>query len=158
MKEEHTAGGKQFLFVLLWAAILYLTCGVVMSAFGDFAFIGGIIAVIVFCIFGFFVLTHYTSKFTYSLKNERIRINRAIGKRNKEIEFAISDILRTSYAIKPSGFGGKYQNMRVSIFSSKTSMYIEYKDKSGNSAGVVIEPSEKFRKRIDRERKKAENG
>lgn len=152
MKEEYSSGGKQFMFVLLWSAVLYIACAAMMSAFGNYAFIGGIISVLVFCVFGFFVLTHYTARFTYSLKNGSLRINRMIGKRNKEVEFSCRDITRTTFGEKPDDFAKPIQNMRISVFSRKQSMYIEYKTKDGKSASVVIEPSEKLKRRIEKER------
>ena len=157
MKEEHAANGKHFMIVLLWAAVLYIFCGVMMSAFSGYAFIGGVISILIFCVFGFFVLTHYTSKFTYSLKDGRLRLYRTIGNRNKEIVFACSDITRTMYGDKPESFVKGYTNMRVSVLSKKKSLYIEYTNKDGALCGTVIEPSEKLIKRIDRERKK-DNG
>lgn len=157
MSEEKTAGGKQFVFVLLWSAMLYLVCGMIMSLFGSYAFIGGILALIVFCIFGFFVLTHYTARFTYTLKNGSLRINRMIGKRNKEVEFPVSSIVRCVYGVKPNDFVKQSVSMRISVFSGKDSLYIEYTNKKNELSGVVIEPSQKLRKRIDRERNKKVN-
>lgn len=152
MKEEYSPGGKQFVFVLLWSAVLYIACAAVMSAFGKYAFIGGIISVLVFCIFGFIVLTHYTARFTYSVKNGSLRINRMIGKRNKEIEFSCRNITGTAFGTKPNGFAKPIESMKISVISRKQSMYIEYKTKDGKSASVVIEPSEKLRRRIEKER------
>lgn len=154
MSEEKAAGGKQFMLVLLWAALLYIVCGTMMSMFGTFAFAGGIISVIVFCVFGFFVLTHYTARFTYTLKNGSLRINRMIGKRNKELEFPVSSVVRAVYGVKPTDFVKHSYSMRVSIFSAKESLYIEYINKENKLTGVIIEPSDKLRKRIDRERNK----
>ncbi len=156
MSEEITSGGKQFMIVLGWTALLYFACGIIMSAFGPYPFIGGILGVIVFSVFGFFVLTRYAARFTYSLKNGRLRINRTIGKRNKETEFACSDIVRTSYGVKPAGFVVRPYNMRVSVINTKNCMYIEYRDKEGKLCGVVIEPSEKLRESIEKEREKAD--
>ena len=155
MKEEYSAGVKQFLFVLLWSAFLYVVCGVIMAAFSTFtnyAFVGGIVSVLIFCVFGFFVLTHYTARFTYSLKNGRLRINRMIGKRNKETEFSCRDITRTDFGNKPKDFAKPIQSMRISVMSAKKSMYIEYKTKEGTLASIVIEPSDKLRRRIEKER------
>lgn len=160
LEEKISSGGKQFAFVLVWMAVLYVACGTFMAAMGDYAWIGGVVAILVFCVFGFFVLTHYTALFTYSIKNGRLRINRKIGKRNKEVEFACGDIVRTSYGVKPPNFPKHSQSMRISVFSGGRSLYIEYKDKDGALCGVVTEPSEKFRRRIDRdirERKKTDN-
>ena len=154
MKEEHSAGGRQFFIVLLWSAFLYIACGTVMSAFGSYAFIGGIISVIVFCIFGYIVLVHYTARFTYSIKNGSLRINRMIGKRNKEVEFLCKDITRTAFGAKPSDFAKPIIKMGVNVKKQKQSMYIEFRTKDDALASVVIEPSDKLRRRIEKERKK----
>lgn len=154
MSEEVTAGGKEFVIAMAWAAALYILSAAIMSAFNGYAFIGGIIAIIIFAVFGFFILTRYTARFTYSLKNGRLRINRMIGKRNKEVELACSDIVDLCYGGKPSSFPKRPYMMRKSIISAKHSLYIEYKDKSGADCGVVIEPSQKLRSKIERERKK----
>ena len=53
MEEKHIPGGKQFVIVLVMAAILYIFCGTMMSLFGEYAFIGGIIALMIFAFFGF---------------------------------------------------------------------------------------------------------
>ncbi len=158
MREELASGGKQFLFVLIWAAALYIVCGMGMSLFGSYAFIGGILSILVFGVFGFFVLTRFTAKFTYTLKDGRLRVNRMIGKRNKEIDIPVSSITDIVCGVKPSGFPKRPYMMRVSVFSQKKSMYIEYKDKDGATQGLVIEPSDKLKKHIDRERKKVANG
>lgn len=148
LKEELTAGGKEFVIVMIWAAILYILCGMLMSLFAGYAFIGGIISVIVFCVFGFFVLTHYTARFTYSLKDNSLRVNRMIGKRNKEVEVGIENIVGMYYGYKPVSYPKRPYCMRKSIVNKKHSLYIEYKDKDGSIRGLVIEPSEKLRKKI----------
>ena len=152
MKEELTAGGKEFIFVLLWAAIFYVACGCMMSLFSKYAFIGGIISVIAFAAYGYFVLVHYTARFTYQLKDGRLRINRMIGKRNKEADFACSDINATYYGFKPMSFPKRYMKMTKSIINKKGVLYIEYVNKAGETCGVAIEPSEKLRKKIEREK------
>lgn len=156
MREEHSSGIKQFVFVLIWAAFLYIVCGTVMSLFGDYAFVGGIISLFVFCVYGYIVLVHYTARFTYGLKDGILRINRRIGKRNKEIEICCGSITRTAFGEKPSGFAKPMFGMRVSAMSAKRSMYIEFTANDGSKNSVVIEPSDKLRKRIERERKKAD--
>jgi hypothetical protein len=154
MTEEHTSGGKEFCFVIAVSALLYIMCATMVSLFNDYAFIGGIISVLIFCVYGYFVLTHYTSRFTYSLKNGRLRINRMIGKRNKEFEFACTDITRAYYGLKPQSFAKPVYNMRVSILSAKKTLYIEYKNSAGKLTTVAVEPSEKMRRHIEKERNK----
>lgn len=157
MKEELTAGGKEFIFVLLWAALFYFLCGCIMSLFGEYAFIGGIISVIVFAIFGYFVLIHYTARFTYQLRDGRLRINRMIGKRNREVDFSCSDIKGIYYGFKPGSFPKRYVNMTRSILSKKNVLYIEYISKTNEICGVAVEPSDKLRKKIEREKNKNNN-
>ncbi len=154
MNEQHTSGGKQFFTVIGISAVLYIICAMIMSLFGDYAFIGGIIAVVIFSVFGYFVLTHYTARFTYTVTGDRLRINRTIGKRNREYEFEFGAITRTHYGEKPNDFKKPVHNMRIGIISRKNCLYIEYKTKSGVCETVVIEPSDKLRRRIDKERKK----
>ncbi|MGN1116120.1 MAG: hypothetical protein ACI4TH_06110 [Candidatus Ornithomonoglobus sp.] len=157
MKEELTAGGREFIYVIIWAAVLYFACGIITSVFstyGEYPFIGGIVSVLLFVIFGFFVLTRYTSRFTYQIADGKLRINRMIGKRNKEIELAFENITNTVYGGKPSDFPKRPYNMHRSIISRKHLLYIEYMDKEGGLSGIVIEPSEKLRKKIEKERKK----
>lgn len=156
MKEEITAGVKQFCFTMLWAAVLYIICGVIAAGFYSYAFIGGITGILIFCVFGFFVLTHYTSRFTYTLKDGSLRINRMIGKRNKEIEFKCSEITGMYYGFKPVSFPKRSLSMRVSVFSPKRSLYIEYSKAGGERMGVIIEPSEQLRRKIEKERKKSD--
>lgn len=152
MTEELTAGGKEFFFAMLWAAGLYVIAGMLMEAFKNY--IGAAAAIVIFGIFGFFVLTHYASRFTYTLKNGRLRVNRMIGKRNKEIEIACSDITDMYYGFKPQSFPKRPYNMRKSIISGRSSLYIVFKDSSSALCGVIIEPSDKLRKRIEKERNK----
>lgn len=154
MKEEITAGGKEFVFAMLWAAFLYLVCYVITAVFHSYAFVGGIISVIIFVVFGYFILTRYTARFTYSLKGGKLRINRMIGKRNKETELNCADIEGLYYGYKPISFPKKTLNMRKSIINKKHSLYIEYRNKDGELCGVVIEPSEKLRKKINKQKDK----
>lgn len=154
MTEEVTAGGKEFLLTVLSAAILYLVCGIIMSAFSNYFAIGGVISLMIFATFGFYILTRYTARFTYSLKNGSLRINRMIGKRNKEIEFDCGKIVSLCYGGKPSDFPKRPYYMRKSIFGAKKSLYIQYRDKEDKICGTVIEPSQKLRKKIEKERKK----
>ena len=157
MKEEITAGGKEFVFAMIWAAILYFVCWIVMSLFYSYAFVGGIIAVIIFAVYGFLILTHYTARFSYSLNDGILRVNRTIGKRNKEAEINCAAIEDAYYGYKPMSFPKKCMSMRMSILNKKRSLYIEYRDKAGGLCGIVIEPSEKLRKKIIKQKDKGRN-
>lgn len=148
MKEELTAGFKEFLIVVIGAAVLYVVCGVMMSLFGEYAFVGGIISVLIFCVFGFFVLTRYTARFTYSLNGSKLRINRMIGKRNKEIEIDLNDAKGVFRGHKSAHCPKKVYYMRKSILKNDRSLYIEFTNKDGEDCCVVIEPSQKLEKKI----------
>ena len=152
MTEEVTAGGREFGFAMLWAAALYFVCGVMMSFFKSYFSAGGVISILIFCVFGFFVMTRYSARFTYTLKSGKLRINRMIGKRNKEIEFSCKNIVSMSYGSKPESFPGRPYNMRKTVFGRKHLLFIEYVDKSGEHCGVIIQPSQKLREKIERER------
>lgn len=158
MSEEITAGGKEFGFAMFWAAGLYMACGLIISIckylLPAYYFVGGIISILIFCVFGFFVMTRYSSRFTYTVKGGKLRINRMIGKRNKEIEFSCGDIVKMSYGERPLDFPRRPYNMRKTVFSVKQLLFIEFTAKDGSIGGVVIQPSDKLRKKIERERKK----
>ncbi len=154
MSEEVTAGGREFVFAMIWAALLYAVCGVIMSVFSRYFVIGAIISLLIFCVFGFFVLTRYTARFTYTLKDGRLRINRMIGKRNKEIEIPCSAITDTSYGSMPRSFPKRRYNMTKSIISSKRLMYIVYTDADGTLGAAIIQPSSELMQEIEKERKK----
>ena len=51
-------------------------------------------------------------------------------------------------------FAKPLHSMRISMVSRKNSLYIEYRNKEGKNETVIIEPTEKLRRRIDKERKK----
>ena len=148
MTEEITAGGKEFVLAMLWAAALYFVCGIIMDMFKSYFFAGGVISVLVFCVFGFFVMTRYCARFTYTLKGGRLRVNRMIGKRNKEIELPCKNITNISRGRRPAGFPKRPYNMRKSVFANKRLLYIEFTDKTGERCGVIIEPSDELREKI----------
>lgn len=152
MTEEVTAGGKEFVFAMLWAAMLYFICGIIMTLFKSYFFAGGVISVLIFCVFGFFVMTRYSARFTYTVKSGRLRVNRMIGKRNKELELSCKKIMNMSYGRKPAGFPKRPYNMRKTIFSTKNLLFIEFTDKTGERCGVIIQPSDKFIEKINSER------
>ena len=89
MEEKRTGGGKEFIFSLLWAVIFMILGQYIIFILPSYKIIGTIITILLFCILGFFVLTRYAAIFTYSIKDDIVRVNRAIGHRNKEVEFFI---------------------------------------------------------------------
>lgn len=159
MKEEVTGGHKEFAIAMAAAAVLYFICYIIVEIVGmwNYRFIGAAVSVIIFCIFGFFVMTRYSARFTYELHGNRLRINRMIGKRNKEVEVNISRIEGMYFGDKPSSFPKRPYMMRKSIVKNKYSLFIDFKTKSGERMGVVIEPSEKMRRKIEMQRNKTDD-
>lgn len=158
LKEEITGGYKEFAIAMVIAAILYFISYIIVEIFGiwNYRFIGAAVAVIVFSVFGFYVMTRYSARFTYELHGNRLRINRIIGKRNKEIEVNVSRIEGMYFGYKPSDFPKRPYIMRKSIIKNKKSLFIDFKTKRGERMGVVIEPSENLRKKIEIQRDKVE--
>lgn len=119
----------------------------------SYKIIGTIITILLFCILGFFVLTRYAAIFTYSIKDDSVRVNRAIGHRNKEVEFYISDVKSVTRQ-KPKKTPKTIYNMRASVFSPKKVWYVVY-EKNRIENMLVFEPSQKWLKRLRAERKTA---
>lgn len=139
MEETRTAGGKEFVFSVLWAIVLLFIGSYIISALPEYKIIGMIITLLIFCVLGFFVLTRYSAIFTYSLKDDRLRINRAIGKRNKEVDFAISDI-KSMTKHRPKNSTGRAKVMKETVFSQKDVYYVVY-EKYGLRNTLVFAPS-----------------
>ncbi len=125
MEETRTGGGKEFIFSVIWAIILLCAGKLIINAMPNYKIIGMIITLLMFCVLGFFVLTRYSAVFTYSLKNDRLRVNRQIGHRNKEVDFAVSEVKSVSRT-KPSKLPDCVQTMKTTVFSKKDVWYVVY--------------------------------
>lgn len=158
MKEELTGGYKEFGIAMAMAAVLYALCYVIVEITGlwNYRFMGGIISIIIFCVFGYYVMTRYSARFTYELRGNTLRINRMIGKRNKELEVNVSRIEGLYYGYRPDSFPKRPFIMRKSIIKNKYSLFIDFKTKYGERMGVIIEPSDKLRKKIEMQRNRKE--
>ena len=122
MEEKRTGGGKEFIFSLLWAVIFMILGQYIIFILPSYKIIGTIITILLFCILG---LTRYAAIFTYSIKDDIVRVNRAIGHRNKEVEFYISDVKSVTRQ-KPKKTPKTIYNMRASVFSPKKVWYVVY--------------------------------
>lgn len=152
MEETRAAGGKEFVFSVLWTILLLLIGKYIIFALPQYKVIGTIITILMFCVLGFFVLTRYAAVYTYTLKNDRFRANRKIGHRNKETDFALSGV-RVVTKRRPDKKVKHIQTMRTSVFSSKNIWYIVY-DKNGVSNMLVCEISKNM---ADKIRSRAKN-
>ncbi len=147
MEEQRKAGSKEFIFTLIWAVIVFLIGQILADKIQVYKFIGGLIMLLMYCIVGFFVLTRYSAVFTYTVNNNRIKINRLIGHRNKEIDFAISNITKIAAAGEKINAQNVYC-MTPKIFSKKGTSCIVY-NKSGFEEAVIFEPSREMMKSIE---------
>ena len=146
MEEKRTGGGKEFIFSLLWAVIFMILGQYIIFILPSYKIIGTIITILLFCILGFFVLTRYAAIFTYSIKDDIVRVNRAIGHRNKEVEFYISDVKSVTRQ-KPQKTPKTIYNMCASVFSPKKVWYVVY-EKNRIENMLVFEPSQKMVEKI----------
>lgn len=125
MEEKRTGGGKEFVFSVIWAIILLCIGRVITNLLENYKIIGVIITIIMFCVLGFFVLTRYSAVYTFTFKDDRLRVNRSIGHRNKEVDFAVSEIESVTRS-KPENAPKTTVVMRASVFTAKNLWYIIY--------------------------------
>ena len=146
MEETRTGGGKEFVFSMIWTIILLIIGKCIISVLTAYKIIGTIITILMFCVLGFFVLTRYSAIYTYSIKNDRMRVNRKIGHRNKEVDFAMSSVKSVSKQ-RPNKTPKSVQNMKTKVFSQKDIWYVVY-EKNGKENMLVCEISKKMADKI----------
>lgn len=125
MEETRTGGNKEFIFSVIWAIVMLLVGKGIINSLPSYKIIGIIITILMFCVLGFFVLTRYSAIYTYSLKNDRLRVNRKIGHRNKEVDFAVSDVKSVTRQ-RPNNAPKNVQTMKTTVFSQKDVWYVVY--------------------------------
>lgn len=155
MKEVRTAGTKEFIYSMLWAVLLLFIGRGVINILPQYKVVGTIATLISFCFLGFFVMTRYSALFTYEDTGYSLRVNRRIGKRNKEIEFRYEDILYIDSAV-PAELPKPRYNMRASVFSYKKCSYIIFGYK-GNKQTLIFEPTQEFMNSLRQSIKKSKN-
>lgn len=153
MEEKRTGGGKEFVFAMVWAVVLMLAGQYITYLLPSYKIIGTIITILMFCVLGFFVLTRYAAVFTYSVKDDIVRVNRSIGHRNKEVEFFASEV-KSVTKTRPEQKVINVYNMRTTVFSLKKVRYVVY-ERNGIKNMLVFEPSDKMAKKIQ---SRAKNG
>ena len=132
MEEVKTGGGKEFIISVVWVIILLFIGDIIVSALPDYKIIGIIITILMLCVLGFFVLTRYSAVYTYSVKNGRMKVNRKIGYRNKEIEFRVSDVISVTKH-RPGVSVNNVYNMHTKIFSKRNIWYIVYRKNTADN-------------------------
>lgn len=125
MEETRTGGGKEFVYSVIWAIAMLIVGKGIINALPSYKIIGTIITILMFCVLGFFVLTRYSAVYTYSLKNDRLRVNRKVGHRNKEVDFAVSEVKSVARQ-RPKNVPKNVQTMKTTVFSQKDVWYVVY--------------------------------
>lgn len=146
MKEIRSSGTREFIDVVIWALVFLLIRPCIVNAFPAYKVAGEILILIMFCVLAYFATTRYAAVFTYENTGYSLRINRKIGKRNKEIEIPFRDILSIS-SKKPTVRQGEVYHMRVSVFSNKKSKFVTFR--LNNNINILeFEPSDVFIKKL----------
>lgn len=98
MKLEQTkkAGGKEFFLSILVIALLALVISYIRFILPAYKTLADIAGIILFVVFGFFVLTRYGAVYRYLVDDNHIRLTRIIGKRCREVEFSPDQIIEIS--------------------------------------------------------------
>lgn len=158
MKEIRTGGMKEFLYSVIWAVLILFIGKYLIFIMPSYKLFGGISAVVMFVILGFYVMTRYAAVFTYNLAGYTLHIDRQIGGRKKEVELKISEI-KGIYDKKEGKF--KRRNVYVmcaSVFPfGKKRCYIEYADGKENML-LVFEPSAEMAEKIKTLMRSGKNG
>lgn len=148
--EIQSAGLKEFFIALLWAALLFTLGSMTSYAVSLYKIISGAGTLLLLCVYAFFVLTRYSAVFTYTLEDKRLRVNRKIGHRNKELEIRYRDVLEITDAdprIRRTARMKKY------VMRNRRDVYVVYNDK-GEKRCLLFCPSAEFLKRFKKAIKK----
>lgn len=123
LKQTKKAGAKEFFLSLLVIAIIATISSYIRFILPSNKVLGDILGIILFCIYGFNVMCRYGAVYTYTIDDDTLKINRTIGKRNKELQIPISCIKKISNT-KPKV--NTVYNFSRFIFSRKNTRYIEF--------------------------------
>ncbi len=139
MEETRTGANKEFVFSVIWFILILMIGRGLTNSIQNYKIIGVAATIRMCCILGFFVMTRYCAIYTYSLKNDRLRVSRKIGHRVKSVDMAISSVKSISRQ-KSGGKVKKIYNMRKTVISSKDVYYLTY-EKNNETNMLVFEPS-----------------
>lgn len=146
MEEKRTAGGKEFFISIVWSVFLFTLSQYIGAAMETYHIVANLTGIAMFCILGFFVLTRYCASYTYSVKDGRVHIQRLIGHRSKEVDFAVSNIKSISSG-NSSVKAKNVCNMTTKMLLKKGTYCIVF-NKKGFDEAVIFEPSKEMVKYI----------
>ncbi len=149
MKQTKKSGFKEFIISLIAIFSVIFAARSLSFKFPGGAVVVDILSVVILAWLGFNVLVHYTAQFTYTLTDNSLRLNRQIGKRNREIEIPLNSISSIS-SNKPDC---KYiYNFSPNIFKNKNTKYIIFEYNRLVQAAVV-EADDELKKALNNYKK-----
>lgn len=139
MKQIKKAGAREFFLALLIIFLIMTVCGYIKFITPSYTVIIDILTVLLFVVYGFLVLSHYAAEFTYTLSEKAIKINRTVGKRNREIEIPFSSVV----SITTTRPDTKYiKNFSPYITGGKKKIYITYDTNRLKEAVIITADNE----------------
>ena len=135
IKQEKRADTKEFFLSLLLIFIIIAVSDILRSFISSYAVAVDILSLILICFLGYEILIHYCAVFTYTCSDKILRINRSIGKRNKEVEINTSKI---KYISDKKPDTKQILKFCTSILKNKKTKYLVYKENKELKA-VLIE-------------------
>lgn len=155
MKETYKSGIREFLITIALIVVLMFAGEFIIYLIPEYKMAGGIISLLLLCVLGFFVLTRYTAVYTYELTDDRLKVNRTIGHRNKELGIYYNEIKRIGPDISTQGM--QKQNVYVmipGIRKKKNAVYVSFKEGKVKKV-MIFRPSAEFEKRLRELREEA---
>ena len=153
MTEKNTAGIKEALFAVLWAAAILIGYDLADTAIRLYtadAFSSNmmltIFAISAGCVLVYFVLTRYAAVFIYDADKKSLRITRKIGHRERVVDVKYKNIISFSRKI-PENPPKPVHKMKKTVFSNKNAYCLIYKNGSARET-VIFEPSRKLTETI----------
>lgn len=153
VEEKLTAGTKEFCFSMAWALALLTIGKYIIFILPSYKIIGTIITILMFCVLAFFVMTRYCGVYSYTLRDDMLRVNRRIGHRNKEVGIYMSEVKEVTKRRPPKAAGSVY-TMKKSVFSQRNTWYVIY-ERDGRDNMLVFEPTRKMAEKIKSRAKNA---
>ncbi len=94
--QKKSAGKREFFLAVCIVCLIVVIASVLGGIFKN-SLIGDISGLLLFCVYGYFVLVRYGAVYTYTVTDSAIRVNRQIGARNKEAELTKDDIIKITH-------------------------------------------------------------
>lgn len=143
LKQEKKSSLSDFLRVIAIVCMVYVLSSVVAGIVKN-QLAGDVFALMVFCVYGYFVLVRYSAVYTYTLSEKRFKISRQIGKRHKEAEISKKDIIDIS-KVKPKV--KTTFNFSRFIINRKNTMYLIFNNE-GVKMSAIFECDDEMKKAL----------